>query len=438
MPVRCEPSSRTVPRRRALPWVAAFFGAICLALLLLPPGEHRAVAAPLLQSTVTPGPTLTPTLSPTATPEPLLDISDAQRVICGGIYMGDTFSKANNVSRYGCRPAWDESGPEAVYRLELESSQPVTVTLLNASADLDLFLLRFAFPDSCLAAGDNYLVYQGQPGVYYLSVDGYKAAAGSYAFRVDCPLDPQATPTPTFTPSPTPTATATGAPTTTPTPGPSPTTLRVYLPVVLRSVSAVTGPTVTLTLQDGLNGYAGTTDTTLDSWEPQVAQGDNNRLRLFYSKSKQMTQAAPVVRFDLSLLPAAAQVQVATLRLYVPATPPYDLQARVRGLLRRWDEGTATWEVAAANQPWNVPGALGDGTDRTTWAGAWQRIIEGGRWYEFDITSLARQWAGQPSTNHGVVLEGEAEATVETRFVSREGNGNFRPQLIISYALPLQ
>lgn len=434
MPVHIEPPSRLRTRRAAVLSLAALVGLVCLALLLPLPSRH-ALAAPLLQETATATPT------PTATPEPILDISNAQRLVCGGVYTGDTFSAANNVSAYSCRPYWDESGPEVVYRLELESSQPVTVTLLNASADLDLFLLRFAFPNSCLAAGDNYLPYAGQPGVYFLSVDGYKAAAGSYAFRVDCPLDPQATPTPTFTPSPTPTATATGIPTATVTGSPGPARQRVYLPLILRPEPTVTGPTITLTLQDGLNSYAGTTDTTLDSWEPQVAQGDDNRLRLFYSKPKLTTQMAPIVRFDMSLLPASARVQAAMLRLYVPSTPQYDLRARVAGLLRVWDESAATWELAAAGQPWNTPGAYGIETDRTTATGDWQRIIEGGQWYEFDVTSLAQQWAGQPQANFGVILEagpGDQDASVEARFVSREGNGNFRPQLIISYALPAQ
>jgi hypothetical protein len=381
-----------------------------------------------------------PTPTPTATTEPILDISNAQNVVCGGVYSGDTFNKTNNVSSYGCRPWWDESGPEAVYRLELGASQPLNVTLLNASADLDLFLLRFAVPASCLASGDNYLAYQGQPGVYFLSVDGYKGAAGSYAFRVDCPVDPQATATPTFTPSPTPTLTATGTPTATPTAGEPPAAKRVYLPVLMRSSQP--GPTVTLTLQEGLNGYAGTTDTTLDSWEPAVPQGDDNRLRLFYARPPKLTtQMAPVVRFDLSLLPTTAQVQTATLRLYMPSTPLHDVRARAQGLLRPWNEASATWEVAAAGQPWSVPGALGIGVDRTVWASGWQLIAQGAKWYEFDVTPLAQQWASQPQTNFGVILEagaGDDDASVQALFASREASGSGRPQLTITYSLPAQ
>ena len=116
-------------------------------------------------ATVDFGARLLPTPTPTATTEPLLDVSNAQPVACGGVYSGNTSGLTNNVSAYSCRPWWDESGPEAVYRLELEASQPVTVTLVSASADLDLFLLRFALPTSCLTCGDSYLTYQGQPGV---------------------------------------------------------------------------------------------------------------------------------------------------------------------------------------------------------------------------------------------------------------------------------
>jgi hypothetical protein len=404
-------------------------GVACLALLLALPPRQAVVAAPNLQET--------------ATPEPILDVSSAQPIVCGGVYGGSTVDKVNNVSAYGCRSWWDESGPEAVYRLELEASQPVTVTLLNSSADLDLFLLRFALPSSCLAGGDNYLTHTGQPGILFLSVDGFKGASGSYSFRVDCPLNTQATPTPTFTPSPTPTATATGTSTPTPTSGPEPVERSVYLPLITRGIPTVLGPTVTFTLQEGLNGYVGTTDSTLDSWEPGTPQGDDNRLRIHYGRPPKLaTQMAPVVRFDLSLLPWSAQVQAATLRLYLPDTPTDadELRARAYGLLRPWDEATASWETARAGEAWGQPGAAEIGVDRTEWASDWQRIVEGRRWYEFDLTPLAQEWARQPQSNHGVVFEagpGEEGASVQALFTSREGSGDFRPQLVISYALPL-
>jgi hypothetical protein len=379
-----------------------------------------------------------PTPTPSPTPRPLLDTSGTETLTCGGVYSGTTQAFANNVSRYACRPWWDESGREAVYRLQLTESQPVTITLLSASADLDLFLLRYAVPDSCVAGGDNYLAYDADAGAYFLSVDGYQGAQGSYQFRVDCSLDVQATATPTFTPSPTPTATQTGTPTPTPTAAPTLPAKRVYLPLVIRQTQSSGSILVTFTLQDGLNGYAGTTDTTLNYWEPAKAQGEAKILSLFYSLRAPTTQKAPVLRFDLSLLPPAADVQNATLRLYVPSTPLYDLRAEVQGLLRPWEEATATWELAAADQPWAQPGASAVGVDRGDWVSNQQQIVAGSRWYEFDVTPLVQQWARNPGSNYGFIMNaraGDAEASVEGRFVSREGVFSFRPQLVVSYTV---
>lgn len=382
---------------------------------------------------------LTPT--PTPTRPPLLDVDGAEQLTCGGVYTGNTLTGKNNVSSYGCRPWWDESGNEKVYRLELSSRQPVTVTLLSMTADLDLFLLRYAFPDSCLAAGDNYLSYSADAGPYFLSVDGYHGAMGDYAFRVDCPDESQATPTPTYTPSATPTNTPTGTPAPTFTPSPTQPLQRAYLPMLWRAGVAPTPRPVTFVLQDGSNGYTGTTDTTLSSWEPASPHGSDKILRLFHARDAQITsQMEPALRFDLSLLPSNATVEKAVLRLYVPATPLYDIRARVTGLLRSWEEVSATWEVATADQPWTSPGASAVGNDRTEWASEPQHIVDGSRWYDFDVTSLVSSWSADPERNFGMLLEalaGDSNANVEVRFVSREGDADSRPQLVISYTVPL-
>lgn len=173
-----------------------------------------------------------PTPTPSQTPPPLLDVANAEQAFCAGVYAGLTITGRSDVRSYGCRSAWDESGPEVVYRIELEASQPITASLISASADLDLFLLRYAYPDSCVAAGDTYLTHTAEPGVYFLAVDGYRGAAGSYVLRVDCALGIQATATPTFTASPTPTPGPTSTPTATR--GQTPLPPQMYLPLLIR------------------------------------------------------------------------------------------------------------------------------------------------------------------------------------------------------------
>lgn len=357
-------------------------------------------------------------------------------MVCGGVYSGNTEAFTNNVSRYGCKPWWDESGKEVVYRLQLSASQPVSVTLLNASADLDLFLLRNASPDSCAAAGDNFLSHNAESGTLYLSVDGYQGAQGSYRIRVDCPLEVQATETPTFTPSPTPTAVQPG--TSTPTPTAAPPT-RVYLPLVLRSASGPPSIPVTFTLQDGLHGYAGTTDTTLNSLNPTMTYGQAEELEIAYAQTAIRTQKAPVLRFDLRLLPLAAEVEGATLRLYATRARQYDIRAEVQELLRPWDEATASWQLAAADQPWAQPGASTVGIDRGAWVSDHQRLVEGSRWYDFDVTPLVQQWARNQASNNGFImnaLTGDSNQSQGWSFVSREGPASLRPQLVVTYTLP--
>ena len=96
-----------------------------------------------------------------------------------------------------------ETGPERVYALSLDANEPVMVELIYPpqGPDLDIFLLSGALPSMCLAYGDRYLNYTtNSAGVYYLVVDGYQGAIGSFDLHVACPARP--TPTPVSTPTP--------------------------------------------------------------------------------------------------------------------------------------------------------------------------------------------------------------------------------------------
>ncbi len=416
-----------------------------------PPPGYQMTTPAMLNIWVTAGIALTfdfgavfvPTPTPTPTEQPVLDVQNAERAYCGGIYQGDTLLTGHaNVSRYGCRPAWDESGPEVVFRIELDARQPVSATLVSAAVDLDLFLLRYAYPDSCVAAGDNSLSYTAEPGVYYLAVDGYRGAAGAFTLRLDCPLGAQASPTPTFTPSATPTATLTHTPAPTPTPSATILSRRLYLPLVLRMIT-MSDP-VTLVLQHGVDGYSGSADTTLNSWYLDDSFGARPTLKLSYAHPPDAsTQMAPLLRFDVSQLPSTAHIADARLSLYLVSSSDSerDLRGQVHGLLRAWDENSATWNQPTDGESWAEPGAQAEGQDHSEWASAAQRVSEVESWYEFDVTEMVSAWAGDPSSNYGLIimaLAGDSEANVTMDFASREGTTlALRPQLAITYSYPL-
>lgn len=417
-------------------------------LTALPPSGYHLTTSGAFDILVRSGAVLTdldfgamfvPTPTPSPTELPLLNIEGATQTFCGGVYQGDTHTGRSNVARYGCRPAWNESGPEVVYRIELERSQTLSVSLLSVTADLDLFLLRYVYPDSCVAAGDNVFSLEAERGVYFLAVDGYEGAAGDFTLRVDCPYGVQATATWTPIPSPTPTATMTFTPGPTPTPTATRALQPRYLPLLLQGGSAQAAPEpATIVFQGGVNGYGGATDATLDAWNPATATGAAPELRLAYARPpKVTTQMAPVLRFDLEPLPTGAQIVDAQLRIYLLAAAQQDLRGEVHALLRGWDEGTVTWMQPVAGETWGTAGAQDPGVDFDVRSDSPQLIQPGNRWYTFDVTALVGEWVRAPQTNHGLILlarAGESQGNVQVRFASREHvNSAIRPQLVVRY-----
>jgi hypothetical protein len=137
-------------------------------------------------------PTLTPTPTVTPTPEPgRLAIEKALPLPCNVSISGDTREWDNNVETYAaCHPEWPETGPEAVYRIDLDYDNTdvhVQVFPSDTTQDLDIFLLPGADPDTCLQGAEANLLQQGLPaGQYYVAVDGYAGAAGDFKLISAC------------------------------------------------------------------------------------------------------------------------------------------------------------------------------------------------------------------------------------------------------------
>lgn len=149
--------------------------------------------------TPTPQVTTTPSPTPTATATPGLNLGQALPLECWQRVSGSNTGFLSQIDHYGCRPDWLESGPERVYSLGLLAGEPLIAELTNVSpaADLDLFLLTSALPDTCQAYGDSSLSYTASStGVVYLVVDGYDGSVGSFDLLARCPARPTPSPTP--------------------------------------------------------------------------------------------------------------------------------------------------------------------------------------------------------------------------------------------------
>jgi hypothetical protein len=84
------------------------------------------------------------------------------------------------VDAYGCGRNQDLSGPEVVYRLELEESLPLRVLVVDRDeADIDVHLLNAdQDPEACHGRDDRILAGRVPLGTYHLALDSYVEASG--------------------------------------------------------------------------------------------------------------------------------------------------------------------------------------------------------------------------------------------------------------------
>ena len=114
---------------------------------------------------------------------------------CGATDNWTTEYGDNKIESYGCASALVESGNEYTYSFTAESTGEVTVTMGGLDADLDVFVLLNPFgsckPGNCIASGvsvgDESVTFDALAGeTYYIVVDGYQGANGSFDIELTC------------------------------------------------------------------------------------------------------------------------------------------------------------------------------------------------------------------------------------------------------------
>lgn len=186
--------------------------------------------------------------------------------------------------------------------------------------------------------------------------------------------------------------------------------------------------TVTAAFQDGVNSYAGTTDTYLRS---ATATTNYGAASTNYSSSV----SGALLRWDLSTIPTNAVVQSATLTLNVTdaSKSSYELYQ----LKRNWSESSATWNNASTGTPWQVAGAKGANDRGTTVLGAITATTTGAKTITLNAAGLAavQAWIQNPSANFGLTLQ-DYTGTDSLAFQSSEsGTVAARPKLEITYTV---
>ncbi len=351
-----------------------------------------------------------------------------------------------------------------------EVSWVITMTFVNSGTDT----LSLEYKDyygnpveqkiakgPALGPADNWVDYTWRVDDAYFN----NGLPGGTDFRIDCNDDgneivhrlivssegpPAAAPTPTKTlgPSPTPTRTTTPptpTPTRTasPTAGPSPTPTNTVPPSATPTAEPSPTPESTptlfpggqnvVTLQQGVDGYQGNSDTYISAWTPGENFGDQGAVQV-----KNDSVMTGLLRFDLRSIPPGSTINQATLKLYAyyrGSSATFDLEAY--RALRPWVDMEATWDLASAGNPWGLPGGNDTNVDRAATRTAVQTVGSVDTWFELDVTELVGEWVANPGTNHGVLLRGAGPISVIYHFASANyPTMSLRPQLQIDYTAP--
>jgi hypothetical protein len=90
-------------------------------------------------------------------------------------------SGTRGVDRYeGCMAAQDESGPELVYRLDLERATRIRAMVIDRGAtDIDVHLMQGGSDaGSCIARDHRMVIRDLEPGTYYFNLDTWVDTSG--------------------------------------------------------------------------------------------------------------------------------------------------------------------------------------------------------------------------------------------------------------------
>src|SRR4051812_20881376 len=207
--------------------------------------------------------------------------------------------------------------------------------------------------------------------------------------------------------------------------------LRAALLVLWSLLASSALAQTTVTLQDGLNGYAGTTDTHSFDAIPDGNFGNRTDWVIGLTPTSYM----PLMRFAIFAseggpVPNGATIGSATLTLN--KTSGGNQVVQVRRLLRSWNELQADWNNAATGAPWQTAGARGANDIAATAEGQGTIGTTAGA-YDIDVTASVRAFAaGAP--NFGWRFEQVSGPNDNKVYVAHENASvTQRPKLTITY-----
>ena len=181
-----------------------------------------------------------------------------------------------------------------------------------------------------------------------------------------------------------------------------------------------------VTLQQGVLGYSGTTDTYLKQWEPSTNYG-NDELMVVNGVNQ-----VSLLKFDLSDF-TSSPIMVHAAYLYVTTSwGSGDLDLSLYRLLRPWHETQANWIYARSGVTWGEPGCADTTSDHLSVPVDTRRLSAPSTQYRFNVRKLVEYWIDHPGENNGVLLLGNGAGSYQVH-TSEHSLTLSRPMLEIIY-----
>ncbi len=210
----------------------------------------------------------------------------------------------------------------------------------------------------------------------------------------------------------------------------------------------------TVTFQDGLSGYTGTTDTSIhgNAGEATTNYGTDTTVGIQTESANYLNYG--LLKFDLSSIPSNASVSSAVLSVYLNTTGSSgDKTLSAYRVFKGWNESQATWNIWTTSNNWGTAGAKtiddggsdnsgnGTGADRKSTAAGTVVIsaFQSSGFVDITITSLVQSWVDTTAANNGMMLsfpDSQGGTDAWTFSSSENATSANRPKLVVTYTIP--